>query len=603
MIEAYRNVLVLFLGGLLLAGLLVMEIRRRSRSWLAARIAASIVATIALVFMIIPVHIKKERPPAGEKILVLLTKGFDKDSVSQFLSANKNSVVYAEENASKPSSGFTATTIGHVAQIKVADKNAQAIHLFGEGLLEEELKQLNAPMFVFHPGKTPGGIQSIYWNKTIKLGEKWMVQGTYFNSLSSPQKLFLNGFSTRLDSVVVPPNSRRTFHLTTIPRLTGKAVYSLMSANGRHTLVNEPLPFVVENTQPLKVLLLASSPDFENKFLKNWLAENGYKVAARTAISKNKFVREYLNLPPIAIDNINHALLVQFDVLITDARELSTFGRSVLVALENSIDKGLGLAVTADSALPASAFFSRYFKVVQLQGQAAKTTRIESADSYFTFPEISAGHPMFIRSQAGTQPLFYNQQNQPIVTATVYGQGKMLATTLVNTFEWKLGGNNDAYQQYWSAVLTAAARPVNQKESWSVDPFMPFVNKPVTVQVFNAADSIPVAQVEATHIFLKQDDDLPVYWSGTFWPVDAGWQSFVNTDGTIQSWYAFDDGDYKTIQSIQKTNATAKFQLSFSNQIQKASEPVIVKTVFPPFWFFLLFLLSAAFLWIEKKFL
>jgi hypothetical protein len=45
--------------------------------------------------------------------------------------------------------------------------------------------------------------------------------------------------------------------------------------------------------------MLSASPDFESKFLKNWLSENGYAVALRSAISKDKFNSEYINIKPV----------------------------------------------------------------------------------------------------------------------------------------------------------------------------------------------------------------------------------------------------------------------------------------------------------------
>jgi hypothetical protein len=64
------------------------------------------------------------------------------------------------------------------------------------------------------------------------------------------------------------------------------------------------IPVFVESQATLKVLILSSSPDFENKFLKNWLFENQYVCAVRSAISKNKFSTEFLNSTKINLDQI-----------------------------------------------------------------------------------------------------------------------------------------------------------------------------------------------------------------------------------------------------------------------------------------------------------
>jgi hypothetical protein len=64
--------------------------------------------------------------------------------------------------------------------------------------------------------------------------------------------------------------------------------------------------------------MLAASPDFENRFVKDWLSQNGYTVVAKTAISTNKFDKTFLNAGSVSLDRVTSGLLDSFDVLLSD---------------------------------------------------------------------------------------------------------------------------------------------------------------------------------------------------------------------------------------------------------------------------------------------
>ncbi len=263
---------------LLLAIFLVWrEVKRTNKSRLWLRIIASVCSIVSLIFLAIPIEYKANYETFNNNEAVLLTDGYNKDSVDAFLKQNNNAVVYTKD-----------------AYIQQAN-DISKLHVFGYGLSKDEWQNMPAANIIFHPSVIGNGITSIGYNKQINSGGMFIVQGKFNNTTGKPIRLTLSGFGVGFDSVVIQPNTLQTFQLSAIPKFIGRAVYTITATVNKHIIEQEQLPFEVSSTQPLKILLLAAYPDFENKFLQNWLAENNYVVASRTTISKNKYSYNYLD--------------------------------------------------------------------------------------------------------------------------------------------------------------------------------------------------------------------------------------------------------------------------------------------------------------------
>ena len=601
MIEINWNVAVIALCSVLLFVLLWVEIKRTNKAWLALRLIATIMVVVSLALMVIPIYVKQSNVYSKGVPVVLLTHAYDRDSVALFKKLHPNSLVYYYSTDDEKNDEKGVISIDHLSQLKPA--KTHQIHLFGKGLDEEEIDLLSGSPIVFHPSSRYPGIQAIFWNRQVVSGERLIVQGTYSNASTLPEKLVLTGFNAALDSTTIPANTTKTFQLATIPKNAGKAIFYITALKSKDTIVSEPLPIEVSTPQPISVLVLASSPDFENKFLKNWLAGHAYKVALRTSISSNKYSKEFVNLPSLPIASLQSTLINQFDVVVADAKELKQMSRAELAALHNSIDqKGVGLIIKADSSLPVGAFYNRNFNLSFLQSPESKFLVVHARDTSFSFKPLRADGILYLRSTAGNQPVFYDQQNHPLVSEAIFGTGKILIQPVANTYQWVLSGNNIDYENFWSGMLNTAAKKQTNKEQWYAAQALPIVDKPVNIQLLHSNDSMPVAQIGTQMVYLQQNAMLPYKWNGTYWPRSAGWQTFIGSDGKVENWYVFDKKDYRNLQSIQKSNATRQHTnpvFTNNNSTHTTAANVLVSKAY----FFFLFLLGAGFLWVEKKFL
>src|ERR1700743_2356390 len=133
------------------------------------------------------------------------------------------------------------------------------------------------------------GVVAIDWQRKLLAGDTLRVRGRW----AGPKvKAVLMGMGAVVDSVLTDGE----FVVVIAPAQHGRAVYTLAMVRGSDTLEEEKIPVEVLQGRPLRVLLLAASPDFENTFLFNWLSGEGNAVASRTAVSKDKYQNSFANM-------------------------------------------------------------------------------------------------------------------------------------------------------------------------------------------------------------------------------------------------------------------------------------------------------------------
>ncbi|HQS52971.1 MAG TPA: hypothetical protein PLN99_13855, partial [Daejeonella sp.] len=166
---------------------------------------------IALIFIAIPITYQKKAEPKDENTIVLITEGFQKDSLDKF----KNIPVFTT-NPAVAKGNKSVELIPDLAGFLAMNQQLSKFHILGYGLADQELESIQDKNLVFHLSPLPSGLQSVHWNKTIKSGERLVLSGNYRNSSDKPVKLILNGLGTNLDSVNIPAGKSENFQLQTI---------------------------------------------------------------------------------------------------------------------------------------------------------------------------------------------------------------------------------------------------------------------------------------------------------------------------------------------------------------------------------------------------
>ncbi len=542
------NYIEIVVGLVLLAFLLLLEVRagRRRLGW---RVAATIVATASLLGLVLP--LAWSRPVANGGEGVYLTAGYSEDSVRRFLAEHKGIYGIWEEGEGR--SGAWADGVWPVSRL----------HIFGYGLTRERWVGLQSPELVFHPGPPAEGVVWAEWPRWLNAGERLVVQG-HWQGRPGPVKLLLMGFGAVLDSAGVEGD----FSLETVPAQLGRAVYRLVAVRGKDTIEQEELPVETRLGQPLKILILAASPDFENRFLVNWLARNGQQAAVRTALSRDRYQSSFVNMKPRSLDRLTEALLDGFDVVIAD--ESVVAGDAGWSLLRRQVkEKGLGLIVKTDSSI--------------------------------------------IRWKPGMRTLAVDSLVRPIVGGTLLGTGKLVYTALNTTYVRLMAARNAEYASYWSDLLRLVGRRVGSGDKWSWEPELCVVGKNLNLSLQTSV-TIPQGMVwdggRSVSVYLAEDEMLPFCWKGRYWPETSGWIG-LNDPGKDTSWcYIAAQGSWTAMdreerrrETVAYIRETAKAPVGLLKGAVGTPMPVraVVRVPVPKYWMYAGFLISVIFLWVEKK--
>jgi hypothetical protein len=426
------------------------------------------------------------------------------------------------------------------------------------------------------------------------------VQGKFNDPEGKSYLVILKGLNVTQDSVAVKASG--DFELQTTPKTTGNMVYQLIVKSGQDTLENESLPLHIEAVKPVRILILSSSPDFENRFLKNWLTANGYAVHVRTNISKDKFSTEAINGAQISLNDISANTLQNFDVVIGDQLALQNLNAGESSALKQQVtQKGLGLIVRADSTGKNDSWFQSSFPVYRTSGQTQNASALVLVGQTGTTESLKLD-PVTIVYKEGTQILASDAKSRALVSAAMAGSGKVAFCTLNNTYNWMLAGDDRDYTAYWSLLIGKAARKVPVSKSINILTDIPVVNGETNVEVLSASipDSVSFSGIKPA---FTQGAGVPFLWSGKLWGSKSGWQTASGLNDIASDIYVFAEKDWQSIKNSRKifvTNAYAKENLlNYTHKQQKEDQ---ISRQLPKIWFYLLLLTACTFLWAEAKF-
>ena len=382
----------------------------------------------------------------------------------------------------------------------------------------------------------PAGIVAVGWQRRLGRGERLRVQGRW---AGRPVKILLTGLGAVLDAAAVTGE----FELTTTPAVAGRAVYGIIVVAGVDTLDREEVPVEVSDGKPLKVLVLASSPDFENTFLMNWLGREGDAVASRVAVSKGKYAFSFVNMERQSLERLDW-----FDLVIADSSEVTP------LLWRQVEEKGLGLLIRVDSSV-----------------------RI---------------------SRPGMRVLERDSAGRVVVGCLLAGAGKVIYSASNTSYTRWLAGRKEDYAAYWTMLLRQAARSGEREDEWDWRPRLAKVGDPVELELTTGKDmpqGIVGGETQVV-VYMGEDAAFPWRWRGRYWPVAEGWQSLRAPGGDTVWGYAWGAAAWKGmgVGQVPKTEGGQRYNGGNATNVREWVE-------FPRWVFYVVFLFSMFFLWVERK--
>ncbi len=497
--------------------LLIKEIKRGDKRHLIARLVANVLMVASFGLLIIPIHYSIKKEKTEEAV------NFFTEKPNPFIDLHYHLKAHPE---------------------------VKKINVFGYGFNNQELKNLTDYQLSFHPSPVPSGFLSASWPNKLKATEKLIVQGSYQNSTNEDVKLKLFGFGESVDSVTVKAKAKINFSLANQPKQIGKAIFNLVAMRNHDTLSVEPVPFEVQRKEPISVLILASFPDFEYKFLKKWLFENKFQVAFKSQVSKNKFSSEFLNRKAVNLGQINQNLLKDIDVVIIDETELNT-------ELLRAVSAGMGLIIRAKT----------------------------------------------IKASQDHQPMLTDTAGKISVDSRLNGMGKVVTTNISSTYQWQLAGKQQTYSEFWTLLLEKALRKKEKKYAFNLQPQWPTVDEQTRLFLNLQGLNAPLISVDGIKLSPRQNMELPFEWDSYFWPKTVGWTT-LSINQNIDNFYIYRKTDWIAAKNYEKLRATENF---IANQRKKALKTTKVEYFdteqLSMWWVYAVFLITISFLWYEQRFL
>ena len=591
---------ILLVSLVLLAFLGWQNWRRANKKYLWMRLLAS----LGLVASLAMIGLKPAWNTASKtQTAILLTSNYSLHVVDSLRKAEDSVLVFRYAQVT-PLKQVQNTKISDIAFIQRNYPALGKVHIVGNGVSSHELPLLKQYQTHFHLNALPAGFQEVDYPKHTVAQERFAVKGNYSNKTDSSVTLLLASPGGVVDSALINGRQTEAFSLDDKPKEAGKYLYHLLVRNpAGDTLSNEPLPVNIRPKHKLNVVIINNFPRFETKYLKNWLAKQGHKVAIRSVISKNKVKDEFANQTAINFQ-LSAQLLKQIDLLILDAGYAQGLGAGTLATLQQAIkNEGLGVLIQADESGGVPVTLARF-----PLGRTNRDKALISGNDFGVKGDFELAQlPYLLQKKLGTLALIRNTQGQTLVGYNIKGLGTVGISLIEESYQMLLDGKPKYYAAYWSHILNKLAKKQRPTSFWQITTPFPVTGKNCKLTL-NTGLAKPIGaltdQNSTSEFYLQNQFDFPQKWNGSIWAHRAGWHQLDIKGDTTGSapLYIFAEKDWKNWRTMQRITANAKWAQANKSGTQVNKKITLFHQVPIPLWyFFVIFLLNAGFLWLEPK--
>lgn len=579
---------------LLLAVLLtVLAMRRTDTRRRALRVLAGLLAAAGLGLAAFPPtrNVTRQTPTSA----ILLTAGYSPDTLRALQSqVAAGTPVWRLAAHATPDT----TTIPNVAAVRQLLSGVTQLHVLGRGLAHADVATLQNLRLIPHADASHSGFGRAAWPTQAELGQPWQIEGSFTAAAPGPVWVRLLAAGAPRDSVQLPAG-QGSFRLRFTPKAAGLAVYQLQAYRKGQLLAREQVPLEVVPTQPLRLLVLASAPSFEMRFLKTELSARQHKVALRTGVSRGLAQTEFLNLPaPLNLSRLTPRLLTAFDILLLDSEALAGLSADESRALEQSVRNGTcNVLLLADGAsIPRQLPGANAFRLMARPANAAALPLQWPG----TTQPVSAAATHVLVSSPAFRPLLTTPSQQVAAAGRRLGLGQVAVTTVPETFPWLLQGQSVVYHAYWSRLLSAV-RPTQTTPELRPLSSWPHPHEPVVLRYEGPASVSPLtisSSGTTTTVVRRQDAAIPEWSTAPYWPASPGWHE-ARVGSTSRHFYVYDSTAW-LLPRLAEWQRAAR-QSTAAGTAAVVGAPVTASTTWPRWLGFGLFVLGAALLWVEEK--
>lgn len=575
----FPTIWVLIIAILTIILLSWLEIKRGQRL-LVPRLIALFVAITSLACLVLnPIRTVKKSSD-----IIVLTKNYDKKILDSLSQANPASQVYQLNGAE------AGKAITEITNYRELDKLKGNLYVLGQGIPNYMLDYVDTSAIQFFPASIPDGFTRTNTSKEYVANQPATVHGIFKSTTASRVKLTGPGITE--DSINLNTNGSNPFSLTFTPKTAGLYVYNLTASDSSGNVIHsEQLPIAVKSQKALSILIVADYPSAEIRFLKNFLGTQNHKVVVRYKISKDKYRTEFANTNQRSITRLNESQLKGVDLVIADVSGFSSLSNAEVQVLKEAERSGLGvLTLLNTTALPKSVKNYLDLDFTNLKSDSAQLIILKKRVKVpATSIQVSSNNKVsIIQQETGGRIISGYHTN---------GLGKSGFQLLDNTFALELAGEKETYAHLWSGVINALARnDIRKYDLTFTSPPPYYKDEPVEFKIVASGEE-PTVSLDSIEVSLAEDPLIKNVWYGKVWAGQTGWNSIdIKQDSSQHNFFVSSVGAWDNLRIVNQQHAIQRLVSqntdSVSQLMHKRVSPVI---------FFILFLLSAGFLWLAPK--
>jgi hypothetical protein len=533
------------------AVLLFFEFRRSIALWSWFRGLLIVLSVSSLYFI--------RRPPSysieAKSTSLIWTNEFEEDLPDSMLQGDYRQVRSFEEYANT-SKRF----------------NLSSIKLIGEGLPASQRAAIEEPV-EFYPIVKQAGITAIRSDE-LPVANRSFGLDLSVRSADSLTLTASTDFGLVDSAQVASGESSHRFELK-IP-VDGYHLIDLIGCRENDTIFHEQYPLQIRPEREPKFLLLGSSPTFEQRYLLNFLQQEGISVDVRQQLSPDLFRTQFINSSTRPLDRISSKLIDEYQVLLIDPQAYVSLSST----LQSTIDRRLKSGQMGLVLLEADENTNLTKYGLKISRASEKSLNPDFPDQRFTVYEAASGAPQ--------SSIRLDEQELAVSIKT--GIGSISLPLVDDSYRLVLQGDSTTYRRYWSTVLDAVVG-YQYEDDFLYTSTLNFENSRMDVLTYGK----PNTSALPDQVLLTENTYRPGFFKMSLWPDTAGWMNIPGKTGKV---YVQPENSWKAMRADKTAMETIEWLRLRSPDTSRSKQ---IDRKIPAWIFFLIFLLSAGGLWLDEK--
>lgn len=496
-------------------------------------------------------------------------------------------------------------------QLPLREPALGTLTIMGHGLETMQWQRFPDDLAIRFDPPSLSGLVAAAWPRSLLQGEPLVVTGRYLEDPSAKattiEMLDPAGVAVATHDLL----SGDTFELITRPKAAGLLEYRLRVLGNDGELHAEPAPVHVRSGERPVLYVLQSAPSFETRQLRNWAGDSGATVVTDTTVTRGRELRQRVNADQLADKGLSPALLEITGLAVVDGRAWAGLDAGRRAWFETAVREGMGLLILADGDL--AAYLDDNDTLLQGFGLAERERDEdgyvpvwESSESQQRLPLL--GFELVHRDGAALTRI---ESGEVIEAYRNFGLGRVAISVLRERHRWLTSGEEATYTAYWARLMSRLGRPAPlpyllppADDTWS----RPQRRTRLCAMAGDTEVTFEVAplQGEAT---LELKSAAPGFGGPRrcteFWPRQPGWHRVRLYAGAAgeplsEAWYyVFGEHQWQTHWRYSRQQATLRRTSTIAED--EAAMSRTARVDIEPFWPWLLFLISAGLLWLERR--